>query len=136
MLRLVKAEFGKGTPVPLTCFPRTAAPDSPRLTLVVADPAWEWRGRDEIAERVANWTRERESSPRLYPASLVWCVRKPGRELRESVALSLAWQRVAGKIAQGAPGDDIAEADRADVRTRTPTRRSGTRCGAAIATWS
>ncbi|MCY4614892.1 MAG: DUF499 domain-containing protein [Chloroflexi bacterium] len=119
--RLVEAEFGKGAPVPLTCFPEdgSAAPDSPRLTLVVADPAWEWRGGDDIAERVASWTRERGSSPRLYPASLVWCVRKPGRELRESVELSLAWQRVASEIAQGALGEDIAEADRADVRTRT-----------------
>ena len=114
----VEAEFGKNAPVPLAYFPddASAVSDSPRLTLVVADPAWEWRGDDEIADRIGSWTKQRGSSPRLYPASLVWCVRRPGRELRESIELSLAWQRVAREIAQGALGDDVSEADRAAAR--------------------
>ncbi len=48
-------------------------------------------------ERIGHWTKERGKSPRLYPGSLVWCARKPGRELREKVELWLAWQE------QGAP---------------------------------
>ena len=36
-------------------------------------------------------------SPRLYPGALVWCARKPGRELREKVEVVARWQE------QGAP---------------------------------
>ena len=117
--RLVEAAFTDRAPLPSVCFPDDsgAVPNSPRLTLVVADPSWEWRGGDEMAERIAHWTRQRGSSPRLYPASLVWCVRRPGRDLRESVELSLAWQRVEREMSQGSLGEEFTQSDRSDVRT-------------------
>ena len=119
--QLVEAEFKRGAPIPLSYFPEnsSAVPESPRLRLVVADPAWEWRGGDEVERHIAKWTRERGRSPRLYPASLVWCVRKPGRELHHSVELSLAWQRVSREVAQGVLGEEFTQTDRANVNTLT-----------------
>ena len=83
--KLVEDEFAKGATVPVTYFPESgdAVQDSPRLTLVVLDPAEEWRQGSRLAESIVQWTRDRGRSPRLYPGALVWCVRKPGRELRE-----------------------------------------------------
>ena len=119
--RVVQAEFSQAGSNTLSFFPddSTSVPDSPRLRFMVADPAWEWRGGDEIEERIAMWTRQRGTSPRLYPAALVWCVRKPGRDLREKVELSLAWRRVAKELSQGALGEEVSAADRADVQTMT-----------------
>ena len=56
--------------------------------------------------------------PRLYPGALVWCARKPGRDLRESVELWLAWRRVAHEVAQGVLGAEFDRADRAEVQAR------------------
>lgn len=116
--RAIETEFSQATSVPLTCFPQesTAIQEASRLTLVVADPDWEWRGGDEIMERIAAWTKMRGGSTRLAPASVIWCVRKPGRELREGVELMLAWQRVNQEISQGALGEEISQADRTNVR--------------------
>ena len=47
------------------------------------------------ARRLAEWTRQRGKSPRLYPGALVWCLKKPGRDLRDKVEMALAWKRVA-----------------------------------------
>ena len=81
--KLVEGEFKSGATLPLAFFPEdsTAVQDSPRLSLIILDPETEWQDDGEIAERIRHWTRERGNSPRLYPGSLVWCVRKPGREL-------------------------------------------------------
>ena len=38
----------------------TAVQDTPRLTLVVVDPAVEWTGKGPIREQIAEWTRRRE----------------------------------------------------------------------------
>lgn len=116
--RAIETEFSQAASVPLTCFPQesTAIQDASRLTLVVADPDWEWRGGDEIMERIAAWTKMRGGSTRLAPASVIWCVRKPGRELREGIELMLAWQRVNQEISQGALGEEINQADRTNVR--------------------
>ena len=56
--------------------------------------------------------------PRLYPGSLVWCTRKPGRELREKVELWLAWQRVEREVAEGVLGTEYDRADRSEVHAR------------------
>ena len=34
----------------------------------------------QAVDRIGQWTKERGKSPRLYPGSLVWCAKKPGRE--------------------------------------------------------
>ena len=118
--KLVQEEFARGASLPVVPFPEdgTAIQDYPRLKLILVDPALEWNPHGQIAEQIARWTRERGTSPRLYPASLVWCVRKPGRELRERVELWLAWQRVAGEVAAGTLGTEFDQADRNELRAK------------------
>ncbi len=120
MKRYVKEEFGKKLMVPVIYFPdeSTAIQDSPRLTLVVGDPETEWTGSGAINEKIAEWMKQRGQSPRLYPAALLWCVKKPGRDLRDKVEMLLAWKRVEREIAEGTLGADFDKADRADVRSK------------------
>jgi hypothetical protein len=115
---LVQKEFERGASVPLLPFPPdgSAVADSPKLTLVVADPDVEWTGTGPVRSQIAEWTKERGKSPRLYPGSLVWCVRKPGRDMREKVELLLAWKRVQKEISEGTLGTEFDRADRADVQ--------------------
>ncbi len=117
---VVEKEFERGATLPLVRFPKEGSEiqDSPRLTLVLADPDWEWAGAGEVRERVAEWTRRRGASDRLYPGSLVWCVRKPGRDLRDKLELLLAWRRVQREIQEGTLGSEFDRADLADVRAR------------------
>ncbi len=116
--KIVREEFARGAAVHADYFPEDgdAVQDSPRLRLIVLDPGEEWRGGDQLTERIGRWSRERGNSPRLYPGALVWCARKPGRELRESVELWLAWRRVAQEVAQGVLGADFDRTDRAEVQ--------------------
>src|SRR5262249_7017509 len=88
---LVKDEIKRGASIPVELFPTDSSTvaDSPRLTLVVLDPACEWDGGEAIRTQIAEWTRTRGKSSRLYPGALVWCVRKPGRDLRDRVELLL-----------------------------------------------
>jgi len=115
---LVSKEFDRGASIPIVPFPAdgTAIQDSPRLTLVLADPDSEWTGSGAMRERVAAWTRQRGNSPRLYPGSLVWCIRRPGRELKEKVELLLAWRRVQREVQEGLLGSDFDRADRAEIQ--------------------
>ena len=62
--------------------------------------------------------RQRGKSPRLYPGSLVWCLKKPGRDLRDKVELWLAWKRVNKEVAEGTLGGDFDRADRAEIYTK------------------
>jgi hypothetical protein len=117
MHTVVKNEFDRGRTLPVFPFrlDGDALPDSPRLTLVVMEPETEWRGDSGLRERLATWTRQRGTSPRLYPGALVWCVKKPGREYRDKVELALAWKRVQSEIEQGTLGGDFDRAERAEV---------------------
>ena len=114
--KLVEEEFKRGATLPVNFFPQdsTTVQDSPRLTLIVLDPDQEWINGNQVVERIGQWTQERGTSPRLYPGSLVWCARKPGRELRDKVELWLAWKRVAQEVAEGVLG---SEYDRAEIQT-------------------
>ena len=122
---LVKKEFEKGATLPLLPYPEdsNAVQDTPRLTLVIIDPDTEWndastssaQGKNDLRTKIGDWCRNRGSSPRMYPGSLVWCVRKPGRGLREKVELWLAWKRVAEEMASGALVGDFEAADRQRV---------------------
>jgi hypothetical protein len=120
MHTLVKNEFDRGRTLPLFPFRLDGEelPDSPRLTLVVMEPETEWRGDSGLRERLATWTRQRGTSPRLYPGALVWCVKKPGREYRDKVELSLAWKRVQSEIEQGTLGGDFDRTERAEVLSK------------------
>ena len=116
--RIVREEFDRGATVPLAYFPNSsdAVQDSARLALVVVDPTEEWIPGGDIAERIERWTRERGRTARIYPGALIWCVRKPGRELRDKVEDWLAWRRVEQEVAQGILGAEFEQADLAEVR--------------------
>jgi len=118
--RLVEREFEREATLALSRFPKDAAEvqDSPRLVLVVASPEWEWASSGEVRERIAEWTRRRGATDRLYPGSLVWCVRKPGRDLRDKVELLLAWRRVQREVREGTLGAEFDRADLADIQAK------------------
>jgi hypothetical protein len=129
MRKLVEEEFRRGASIPVVAFPRdgTEVPDTPRLTLVVAEPEAEWTGSGSLRAQIAEWTRERGKSPRLYPGSLVWCLKKPGRDLREKVELMLAWKRVAREVADGTLGGDFDRTDRADIQSKVAAAEEAAR---------
>ena len=119
--KIVRGEFERGATLPLVCFPGDgdAVADSPRLTLVVVDPAQEWHhGEDDMAERIGAWTAQRGKSPRLHPSALVWCMKKPGRDLKDRVELLLAWRRVSHELSQGILGAEVERADSTEVNSR------------------
>ena len=119
--KLVQAEFERGASLPVACFPEEGAdvPDSPRLWLVVLDPWNEWTSDGLAREQAARWTRTRGASPRVYPGALVWCAKKPGRELRDKTEQWLAWMRVERELREGTLGTDFDRADRKEVRSKT-----------------
>ncbi|MEW6229438.1 MAG: AAA family ATPase, partial [Bacillota bacterium] len=121
--RLVEDEFRRGASTSPVFFPSDSVdiPDAPRLTLVVLDPEAEWAGSGSLREQVAERTRQRGKSPRLYPGALVWCIKKPGRDLRDKVELWLAWRRVEREIADGTLGSDFDQAEKADVYSKVAT---------------
>jgi len=120
MRALIQKEFDKGASIPRVFFPADSAAihDSPRLTLVVADPDNVWSGSSRVRDEMTEWTKQRGSAPRLYPGALVWAVKKPGRDLRDKVELWLAWKRVAVEVAEGTLGGDFDPADRAEIKTK------------------
>jgi len=120
MRALVQKEFSRSATVPLVFFPDdgAAVQDTPKLTLVVVGPESEWTGSGTLREQIAEWTRQRGKSPRLYPGSLVWCLKKSGRELRDKVELWLAWRRVAKEVAEGTLGGDFDRADLAEIQSK------------------
>jgi hypothetical protein len=118
--KLAEDEFRRGASISLVSFPRdsTEIPDTPRLTLVLADPESEWSGSGALRTQIADWTKNRGKAPRIYPGALVWCIKKPGRELREKTEVALAWKRVAREIADGTLGGDFDRSDRADLQAK------------------
>lgn len=117
---LVDAEFRRGASIPVVAFPADGAeiPDTPRLTLIIADPEVQWTGEGALRAQIAEWTRQRGKSPRLYPGALVWCLKKPGRDLRDKVELMLAWKRVAREIADGTLGGEFERSDLAELQAK------------------
>jgi hypothetical protein len=117
---LVKAEFDRGASIPVEPFPAdsTAVSDSPRLSLVVVSPDDEWDGGGSLRDRIADWTKNRGKSSRLYPGALVWCVKKPGRDLRDKIELWLAWKRVQKDVRDGVLGSDYEKADLREIEVK------------------
>lgn len=120
MDRLVQTEFKLAANVPIVLFPAdsTDVQDSPKLTIVVADPESEWTGSGVLRQQIAEWTKMRGKSPRLYPSALVWCVRKQGRDLRDKIEQRLAWKRVEKEIASGTLGSEFDKTEIAEVRKK------------------
>ena len=127
--RLVEEEFARGASLPIVPFPEdgTAIQDTPRLMLVVVDPEVQWKPDGQIAGRIAQWTTERGASPRLYPASLIWCAKKPGRELGDRVELWLAWRRVSREVAEGVLGTEFDRADQNELRAKVKDAENAAR---------
>jgi len=117
---LVKDEIKRGASIPVEPFPADSStvPDSPRLTLVVLDPTYEWDAGEAIRTQIAEWTKNRGKSSRLYPGALVWSVRKPGRDLRDRVELLLAWRRVQRDVREGVLGADFERADHQEIQAK------------------
>lgn len=118
--KLVEDEFRRGATIPVVPFPRDGAEiqDTPRLTLVVADPELDWSGGGPLRDQLAEWTRQRGKSPRLYPGALVWCLKKPGRDLRERMEVALAWKHVAREVGDGTLGGEFDRNDRAELQSK------------------
>jgi hypothetical protein len=116
---LVEKEFRRGASIPLVPFPEDGASiqDSPKLALVIFNPESEWTGEESLRKQISDWTKQRGTSPRLYPGSLIWCFKKPGRDLHRKVELWLAWKRVAKEIADGTLGGDFDRSDRTGVHS-------------------
>ena len=119
-LDLIKQEFNRSKETQLCYFPENGqeVPDSPRLTLAVMDPTFEWSTSIDLRKALIEWTFKRGSSSRLYPAALVWCFKKPGRGIRDKVENWLAWQRVQSEVKQGLLGSDYDKADKAEIAAR------------------
>ena len=111
--RLVEKEFDRGPGIQKVYFPEdsNAVTDDPRMTLVVMNPNEEWRENSHISDRIDQWTKQRGRLPRLYPAALVWCSKKPGRDLQDKVELWLAWQKVRSEINAGTMGPEFEKAE-------------------------
>ena len=120
MRTLVEREFRRGAGIPIVPFPADGASvqDTAKLMLIIGDPELEWNGSESLFAQLAEWTRLRDKSPRLYPGSLVWCLKKQGRELRDKVELWLAWKRVAREITEGYLGSDFEHRERAEISAR------------------
>ncbi|RJQ44118.1 MAG: ATP-binding protein [Gaiellales bacterium] len=120
MRMLIQKEFDRGASVPVVLFPTdgTAVQDTPKLTLVIVGPESEWPEVSSLRQEISEWTKQRGKSPRLYPGSLIWCLKKPGRDFREKVELWLAWKRVDKEANDGTLGSDFDKADKAEIKSK------------------
>jgi hypothetical protein len=114
---MIQNEFNRGATIPMMFFPSdsTSVQDSPKLTLVIMDPNSEWTGSGPFRNQIEEWTRQRGKTSRLYPGSLIWCLKKPGRCLREKIESWLAWRRVATEGEQGLLGEEF---DRIEAKSK------------------
>lgn len=121
ILKLVKEEFKRGASVPTEVFEMpfdgTKVSDTPRLSVWVIDPEAEWTDNG-IRQQIAEFTKNRGKSSRLYPGAIVWCVRKPGRDLRDKVELMLAWKKVQKDVTEGVLGQDYEKADLQEIQVQ------------------
>jgi hypothetical protein len=118
--RIVENEFLKGKTLPIIPFPEdgAAVQDTTRLSLAVLSPAQEWAEDGSLRQTIFEWTRNRANSPRLYPGSLIWCIRKPGRELRNKVELLLAWRNVNRDLIDGTLPGEFDKSDSEEIKAR------------------
>jgi hypothetical protein len=123
--RIVQKEFERGKALPIIPFPEdsTSVQDATKLVLVVMNPEQEWADDGSMKKLIYDWTRNRGTSPRLYPGSLIWCVRKQGRELRNKVETLLAWRNVDRDFQTGSLAGDFDASDREEVRAKCAEAR-------------
>ena len=119
-LKIVQKEFERGKALPIIPFPEdgTSVQDTTKLSLVVLGPEQEWTEKGSLRQTIYEWTRNRGSSPRLYPGSLIWCVRKEGRDLRNKVETLLAWRNVKRDYMDGTLAGDFDKSDSEEIEAR------------------
>lgn len=121
MEEVVKATFEQGHTLPINFYPgdASAVEDLPRPRLVVLHPKVEWN--DETRAQLSAWTRQRGQVARLYPGSLIWCVKQTGSKLRQEVQDWLAWKQVEKDIDDGVLGGDLTPSEINEVRATVRT---------------
>ncbi len=118
--RIVEKEFIRNKSIPVIPFPDdgAAVQETTKLSLVVLSPEQEWSEDGALRSKVTEWTRNRNSSPRLYPGALIWCVRKQGRELRIKVESLLAWRKVNREYLDGTLAGEFDRSDSEEINTK------------------
>jgi hypothetical protein len=119
--KLVEGQFRAGATLYVQRpFPKDSADveDIPQLNLVVFNPDEPWSDEAEIRDKLIQWTKNRGKAARLYPASIIWCLRKPGRELHDRVEEWLAWQRVQKEISDGTLGGEFETSELREVAAK------------------
>ncbi len=116
----IQNEFKKNSQLPISFFPldSTSIQDNPKLTIVVADPDKEWIDSEDFKYEVSQWIKTRGTSPRLYPAALIWCFKKQGRELRDKAEVLLAWKQVNKEYTDGLLGSEMSSNDISELRSK------------------
>lgn len=127
MERAVREQFESKSPVRIEPFPddSTDIDNSPRLQIIVVGPDREWNATGATRDLIRGWTQKRGESPRDYPAALVWCVKKPGKELREKAEMVLAWRRVQKELQEGNLGNEVQAADIRSVKESVDDAEDG-----------
>ena len=85
---------------------------------MVLDPEQEWTDNGTLRGSLLDWTRNRGHSPRLYPGALVWCARRPGRDLRSKVETMLAWRKVQKEYQDGSLAGEFDTTDRDEINAK------------------
>jgi hypothetical protein len=118
--RIVQKEFERGKILPVIPFPEdgTAVQDTTKLVLVVMSPDHEWADDSSAKKTIYEWTRNRGHSPRLYPGSLIWCIRKQGRDLQTKVETLLAWRIVERDLNDGSLAGEFDASDREEIQVK------------------
>lgn len=116
----IQNEFKKNCNLPIAFFPidSSSIQDTTKLTIVVADPDKQWVESDEFKSEVSQLIKARGTTPRLYPAALIWCFKKQGRELRDKAEVLLAWKQVNKEYADGLLGSEMSSSDIAELRSK------------------
>lgn len=115
---LVLEEFRRGATLPVEPFPESsdAISDAPRLRLVVMAPDAEWS--DSVRAQVAEWVGSRGGQPRQHPGAVIFCLKRPGRSLKDAIETWLAWERVASDVRAGVLGEDYDREEVTEVQTK------------------
>lgn len=118
--RIVEKEFHRNKSLPVIPFPEdgAAVQETTKLSLVVLSPEQEWTESNGLRSKIADWTKNRNSSPRLYPGALIWCVRKQGRDLRNKVELLLAWRKVNREYMDGTLAGEFDRTDSEEINAK------------------
>jgi len=125
--RIVEKEFHRNKSLPVISFPDdgAAVQETTKLSLVVLSPEREWTEDGALRSKVSEWTKNRNSSPRLYPGALIWCVRKQGRDMRNKVEVLLAWRKVNREYIDGTLAGEFDRTDSEEIRAKLSDAEDG-----------